>query len=136
MVFRVLEPFTVWRDGMPVAYTAGRLVEDKDPILKTHGALFENVDAAVKQQAARRIEAATNEPGTARTLTPPTSTKQVGTTDDEPPAPSFDPGEHTAPDVLAYLADADEDERERVLTAEAAGKARKGILGDGPAPVE
>lgn len=40
----------------------------------------------------------------------------------------FDPAEHTVDDVQAYLADADADERQRVLDAEQAGKARKSIL--------
>jgi hypothetical protein len=39
----------------------------------------------------------------------------------------FDPAEHNADDVLAYLKDADEAEATRVLDAEAAGKERKGI---------
>lgn len=39
----------------------------------------------------------------------------------------FDPAEHNAEDVLAYLKDADEAEAARVLDAEAAGKERKGI---------
>lgn len=45
----------------------------------------------------------------------------------------FDPGEHNAKDVLAYLeslTDDQADEYARVIDAEAAGKARKGILGD------
>ncbi|MFF6940462.1 hypothetical protein [Streptomyces lavendulae] len=52
------------------------------------------------------------------------------------PAPAgtteaFDPAGHTVVDVLAYLADADEDERARVLAAEAAGEARATILKKG-----
>ncbi|MCX5587549.1 hypothetical protein [Streptomyces erythrochromogenes] len=46
-------------------------------------------------------------------------------------AEAFDPAEHTVADVLAYLADADEDERARVLAAEAAGEARATILKKG-----
>lgn len=45
----------------------------------------------------------------------------------------FDPGEHNAKEVLAYLeslTDDQADEYARVIDAEAAGKARKGILGD------
>ncbi|MGW4648047.1 hypothetical protein [Kitasatospora sp. NPDC004289] len=43
----------------------------------------------------------------------------------------FDPTAHGVKDVLAYLASLDdEDERARVLAAEAAGQARKGVLGD------
>ncbi|MCX4661495.1 hypothetical protein [Streptomyces uncialis] len=40
----------------------------------------------------------------------------------------FDPGAHTVPDVLAYLAAADEAEIRRVLDAEAVGQARTTIL--------
>lgn len=51
----------------------------------------------------------------------------------EPPgaAAPFDPAGHNVVDVLAYLADADEDERARVLAAEAAGEARATILKKG-----
>ncbi|MEW1638648.1 hypothetical protein AB0469_31890 [Streptomyces sp. NPDC093801] len=46
-------------------------------------------------------------------------------------AADFDPSEHNVADVLAYLADADEDERARVLAAEEAGDARATILKKG-----
>lgn len=42
----------------------------------------------------------------------------------------FDPGENTVDEVESYLATADEDERERVLAAESAGKSRKSITGE------
>lgn len=48
----------------------------------------------------------------------------------EPPE-VFDPAAHNVGDVLAYLTDADEDERARVLAAEAAGEARATILKKG-----
>jgi trigger factor len=47
------------------------------------------------------------------------------------PAPAggeFDPAEHNRDQVLEHLAGADGAERERVLTAERAGRARKTIL--------
>ena len=44
-------------------------------------------------------------------------------------AVAFDPSEHKVEEVLAYLAEADEDERARVPTLEADGQARKSILG-------
>lgn len=53
-------------------------------------------------------------------------TKDSGTgsaSDDD----TFEPGEHTVTDVLTYLDTADRDEAVRVLDAEAAGQARKGI---------
>lgn len=40
----------------------------------------------------------------------------------------FDPARHTAREVVSYLANADEGERQRVLDAEAAGKARDTVL--------
>lgn len=50
----------------------------------------------------------------------------------------FDPNGHTVPDVVAYLTTGGpdggpvtDDERARVLDAERAGQARKGIVGDG-----
>ena len=44
-----------------------------------------------------------------------------------PEAPAFDPGAHTVAAVLEYLSE-HPDEREAVLAAEAAGKARKSLL--------
>lgn len=44
------------------------------------------------------------------------------------PAPEFDPSAESVDAVLAYLTDAGEAERARVLSAEQAGKARKGVL--------
>jgi len=46
------------------------------------------------------------------------------------PRSVFDPADHTVAEVNAHLEKADDDERERVLAAERAGQARKGILGD------
>lgn len=48
----------------------------------------------------------------------------------------FDPGKWNVDDVTAYLADADDAERARVLEAEAAGKARKSIAEWEPAPAD
>lgn len=42
---------------------------------------------------------------------------------------TYNPADHTVDEVNAYLADADEAERTRVLDAERDGKARTGILG-------
>jgi hypothetical protein len=121
---RCTESFTIWRDGAPVAFVAGQLVEDKHPILKTHKHLFAEPEASAGQAPPTQlkpVEQATADPGEPRALTPPQAAAG-----DKP----FDPGEHTAPQVLAYLKDADEEERERVLAAEADGQKRKGILGD------
>ncbi len=48
---------------------------------------------------------------------------------DPPPAPSFDPDEHTVAEVTAH-ADANPDDVARVRAAEAAGQARKTLLAD------
>lgn len=47
--------------------------------------------------------------------------------DDAEPV-AYDPAKSSIPDVLEYLSTAEPEERERVLAAEAEGKARKGIL--------
>lgn len=41
---------------------------------------------------------------------------------------AFDPSAHTVDEVIAHLETADEAERDRVLDAEGAGAARKGVL--------
>lgn len=41
---------------------------------------------------------------------------------------AFDPAQHDVDSVLAHLAESADDERDRVLAAEQAGKARKTIL--------
>lgn len=46
----------------------------------------------------------------------------------------FDPGEHTVAQVREHLAGADEAERERVLEAERAGKARASLIGSDESP--
>lgn len=43
---------------------------------------------------------------------------------------AFDPGEHTVEEVQEYLENATDEERERVLAAEAEGKARKSLAAD------
>jgi len=47
------------------------------------------------------------------------------------PTGRFDPADHTVAQVNAYLASAGEDERARVLAAEAEGRNRRGIV-EGP----
>lgn len=100
--------------GAPRVVKAGQIVADDDPIVKGREDAFESVDAHLARHA--RTEQATAAPGEPRALTPPTETTP------------FDPGEHKADEVLAYLQGADEAERQRVLAAEAAGKNRKGVL--------
>lgn len=114
---RCSESFTIWRDGAPVAFVAGQLVDDKHPILKTHGHLFaEPETTAHRPGVLRATEQATADPGEKRSLASPAGGE-------------FDPGEHTAPEVIEYLKGASQEERARVLAAEQAGKARATVLG-------
>lgn len=118
MTKRVTSPFSIWVDGSPRVYPGGTLIDDKDPILKTHGHLMEDVETAVAARAARRVEQTTAAPGEVRTLTPPST-----------PGPAeYDPGQDTVKGVLARLDQADEAEARRVLAAEDQGQARAGIL--------
>ncbi|MBK3556298.1 hypothetical protein JHN55_07060 [Streptomyces sp. MBT56] len=120
-VQRCVESFTVWRGGVPITFTAGQLLEEKHPILKTHGHLFQDVATAARPRQAQRVEAAVNDPGTARALTPPAETKG------SPDPDTFDPTQHVTKDVLAYLDTVGETEALRVLDAEATGENRTGI---------
>ncbi|MFF4848000.1 hypothetical protein [Streptomyces sp. NPDC001194] len=104
-------------NGSPRVYSGGQLVDEKDPVLRTHGHLFEDADTHVAARTARAAEMATAVPGEARTLGAP------------PPPLRYDPGADNVKDVLARLAGvADLDERRRILDAEAEGQARAGIL--------
>ncbi|MFI2084322.1 hypothetical protein ACH43Y_28685 [Streptomyces rubiginosohelvolus] len=128
---RCTESFTIWRDGAPVAFTAGQLIDDKHPILKTHRHLFaepQTTGHPAPPARLRTTEQATADPGAGRTLTPPSSET----------ATAFDPSEHNAKEVFAYLDTATEAEAQRVLDAEAAAdspragitKARDKVLAD------
>lgn len=73
----------------------------------------------------KRLEAAESAHPTA---TPSEPVEAVtGANTGAPEAPAFDPGAHTVNAVREYLAE-HPDERDAVLAAEAAGKARKSIL--------
>lgn len=86
----------------------GDLVAEHDPVLDGREGLFE---AVVIPKAVPRLPQPTQP--------------------EEPSDAPFDPGEHSATDVLGYLESADLAEAERVLQAESDGKARKGILAAG-----
>ncbi|MFJ7238222.1 hypothetical protein ACIQWB_13965 [Streptomyces olivaceus] len=61
---------------------------------------------------------------------PPLTAAQADprTQETEPVAGGFDPAEHTVLQVIAHLAEADEQETARVLDSEAQGEKRKGLL--------
>ncbi|MER5601514.1 hypothetical protein [Streptomyces sp. NPDC002265] len=128
---RCREPFATEIDGITRVIAAGELVSTDDPAYSRETRIhFEDVAVHVGQQAGRRasasgavVEQATANPGEARTLTPPAP--DPATTDD---GELFDPGEHTAPEVIEYLKTADDEERARVLAVEAEGQKRKGVL--------
>jgi hypothetical protein len=131
---RCTEPFAVEIDGVTRVVPAGDVVSTDDPVYnRSTRQHFEGVAVHVGRQAERRaaavgrVEAATSDPGEPRSLTPPANGGASG---------GFDPGAHPVREVLVYLADAGDEERERVLAAEAAGQARKGILGDSDAGAE
>lgn len=69
-VKRCTTPFSVWVDGSPRVYAGGQLVDERDPVLKTHAHLFEDVVAHVAARQARQAETATAGPDELRTLTP------------------------------------------------------------------
>ncbi|CAL9665061.1 hypothetical protein SUDANB145_07119 (plasmid) [Streptomyces sp. enrichment culture] len=114
MALRSKRSFAAYGPGGPRVVKAGQIVADDDPVVKGREDAFESVDAHLARRP--RTEQATAGPGEVRTVAPSAETA------------AFDPGAHKADEVLAYLQDADEDERARVLAAEAAGKNRKGIL--------
>jgi hypothetical protein len=58
---------------------------------------------------------------------PELSAAVTGANTPAPEAPTFDPGAHTVAAVLDYVAEHPE-QRDAVLAAEAAGKARKSLL--------
>lgn len=131
MVQRCVEAFTIWRDGVPITFTPGQLIEDKHPILKTHRHLFQDVATAAQPRAAQRMEDTTAAPGEQRNLTPPTPATQPdnGGQEQEPKdQAAFDPDEHSNREVIDYLGTATEAETLRVLDAEAAGQNRAGIV--------
>lgn len=69
-----------------------------------------------------------HEPDTTLELDDLTAKQLVQDGKARPVAPAaFDPAEHNVDDVLAHLATVDDAERERVLAAEQAGKARTTI---------
>lgn len=131
---RCREPFATEVDGITRVVSAGELVSTDDPVYsRGTRAHFEDVAVHVGQRNSRRaaaaggtVEQATNDPGEPRDLTPPEQTAAKTGGGDKP----FDPGEHNADEVLAHLKTADDEERSRVLAAEAEGRKRKGILGD------
>lgn len=52
MTQRCTGGFAVQTAAGPMVYPAGRLVSDEDPILRTHGHLFEAVEVQVARQEA------------------------------------------------------------------------------------
>ena len=69
--------------------------------------------AKAEAEAAAKAEAEADEQGL------PASDAEV---------PAYDPADHTISEVEAYLEEADDEERARVIAAEEAGKQRKGVL--------
>jgi predicted RecB family nuclease len=74
MTQRCTGGFAITTKSGPLVFAAGRLVGDDDPILRTHGHLFEPVEAQVARQEATpqsvtaATETATAAPGEARQM--------------------------------------------------------------------
>jgi len=86
MTYRCKGGFAIHTGSGPVVYAGGRLVGDDDPILRTHGQLFEPVEVQVQRQeqaprAATAVETATAAPGEVRQTS--TVRKRVGQGDGE-----------------------------------------------------
>ncbi|WP_112490889.1 hypothetical protein [Streptomyces bacillaris] len=76
-----------------------------------------------------RARTAPTEGGQAPPLTQAQADPRTQETPETTPDPeAFDPAEHTVLQVIAHLAEADEEETARVLDAEASGEKRKGLL--------
>lgn len=87
----------------------------------------------VRADEAARYRARTSPAAPAGGQAPPLTAAQADPRTQEPKAPGgpdpFDPAEHTVLQVIAHLAEADEDETARVLDAEAQAKEpRKGLM--------
>lgn len=121
MALRCIRSFAAYEGGKPRVVKAGALVADNDPVVKGREGSFQSIDAHL-QKRGRGVEAATADPGTVRTLTPPSEPGK-----DPGPDDAFDPTQHVTKDVLAYLDTVGETEALRVLDAEAAGENRAGI---------
>lgn len=108
----------------------GDLVAETDPAVKGREALFEAV--VIPQALADQEQATEPDPGEDLQKEPGPDGAEPTTPADKGDRPSpFDPAEHAAPQVLAYLESADLEEAERVLQAESDGKARTTILTPG-----
>lgn len=85
----------------------------------------------VRADEADRYQARTA-PAPAGGQAPPLTAAQADPRTQPDPQPQgggeFDPAEHTVLQVIAHLAEADEEETARVLDAEAASEKRKGLL--------
>ncbi|MFF3848043.1 hypothetical protein [Streptomyces sp. NPDC002328] len=138
---RCKSPFSVWTNGVPRVIAGGQLIEDTDPVFKSHKDYFEDVETFVSDKGPRRtgMEQATAAPGEKRGLRalfapddrerPAGEVHETDEDQDESKKQPFNPSEHTVNEVTGYLAEADPDEALRVIDAEAAGKKRSTVLG-------
>lgn len=67
ILFRCVEPFSIFHNGIPEVYGADREVFDDDPILRSHPAHF--------RPSAERVEAMTARPGEFRPIDIPIPTE-------------------------------------------------------------
>ncbi|MGQ4486889.1 hypothetical protein ACN6LM_003904 [Streptomyces sp. SAS_281] len=83
-------------------------------------------DEAARYRA--RARATAPEGGQAPPLTAAHADPRTQEKEPERDPDAFDPAEHTVLQVIAHLAEADEDETARVLDAEGSGEKRKGLI--------
>lgn len=89
---------------------------------------IDGVRVRAEDEARYRARTAPPAGGQAAPLTAAQADPRTQETEQRPAGGGFDPGEHTVVQVIAYLAEADEQETARVLDAEASGEKRKGLL--------
>ncbi|MFH9692640.1 hypothetical protein [Streptomyces globisporus] len=89
---------------------------------------IDGVRVRADEAARYRARTAPAAGGQAPPLTQAQADPRAQEKDDDPEGGGFDPAEHTVLQVIAHLAEADEDETARVLDSEATGEKRKGLL--------
>lgn len=128
---RVLEAAAAYKDE-PVALQDPSLTESQEQAEHLDEVGGDQVAAEVEAEQRGASGAGSDKVGDGDEATAPAAADESGTTDTTDAGAEqgeeFDPSAHNAEDVHAYLADASDEEKSRVLDAERAGKARKGIL--------
>ncbi|UOK18340.1 hypothetical protein SEA_BRUHMOMENT_23 [Arthrobacter phage BruhMoment] len=105
-------------EGYEVYTSADRPAVPTEPDTSTNVGEVYNVGQAPTGSASEELPETPDTPGNDEVPNPPS---------EEEPANEFDPSKATVDEVIEYLKGADEEEVQRVLAAEAAGKGRKTV---------